>query len=67
MSLNGFLRFERDRVLLDFLVFLLDILEYEKLIKELSLENIQKAANQYFNVENYVQITLYPENPPGEN
>ena len=45
----------------------LDILEYEKLIKELSLENIQKAANQYFNVENYVQITLYPENPPGEN
>ncbi len=45
----------------------LDILEYEKLIEELSLGNIQKAANQYFNVENYVQITLYPENPPGGN
>ena len=45
----------------------LDILEYEKLIEELSLGNIQKAANQYFNVENYVQITLYPENSPGKN
>ncbi len=45
----------------------LDILEYEKLIKELSLGNIQKAANQYFNVENYVQITLYPETSPGGN
>ncbi|HCN25151.1 MAG TPA: insulinase family protein [Candidatus Marinimicrobia bacterium] len=45
----------------------LDILEYEKLIEKLSLGNIQKAANQYFNVENYVQITLYPENSPGEN
>ena len=45
----------------------LDILEYEKLIEKLSLGNIQKAANQYFNVENYVQITLYPETSPGEN
>ena len=45
----------------------LAILEYEKLIEELSLGNIQKAANQYFNVENYVQITLYPENSPGGN
>ena len=45
----------------------LDILEYEKLIEKLSLGNIQKAANQYFNVENYVQITLYPENSPGKN
>lgn len=40
---------------------LLDILEYDELVDGLSLEAIQATANQYLNTENYVKVTLYPE------
>ncbi|MFQ5709964.1 MAG: M16 family metallopeptidase [bacterium] len=38
-----------------------DILKYDKLVKHLSAKSIQKAARQYFDLDNYVQVVLYPE------
>ena len=38
-----------------------DILRYDELVESLTLEDIQKAAQKFFNVENYVQVTLFPE------
>ena len=40
---------------------LLDILKYDELVDDLSLEAIQKAAQRYLSTANYVQVTLYPE------
>jgi len=40
---------------------LLDILKYDELVDDLSLEAIQKAAQRYLGTANYVQVTLYPE------
>ena len=37
------------------------ILEYEHLIDGLSVEVIQRAAQDYLNIENYVKVVLYPE------
>lgn len=39
---------------------LLDILETERYIDGLTPEAIRRAARQYLNPENYVQVTLYP-------
>lgn len=38
-----------------------DILTYEKSLEDLNLEVIRLAANKYFNMNNYVQVTLMPE------
>ena len=35
--------------------------EYEKMIEALTPENIKAAANEYLDLENYVQIVLMPE------
>ncbi len=40
---------------------LLDILKYDELVDDLSLEAIQQAAKRYLGTANYVQVTLYPE------
>jgi len=37
------------------------ILEYDALVENLTLEDIQTAANTYFNLKNYVQVVLKPE------
>ena len=39
----------------------LRILDYEKLINGLTPEQIQQAAQKYFDMNNYVQVLLYPE------
>ena len=39
----------------------LNLLKYNEAIDELTLEDIQSAANVYLNTSNYVQVTLYPE------
>jgi len=38
------------------------IIDYEVLVDDLSVESIQKAANDYLNLNNYVKVVLYPEN-----
>ncbi len=38
-----------------------DILSYEERVSKLSPEAIRKAAQRYFDENNYVQVTLYPE------
>lgn len=38
-----------------------DILHYPNHVKELSNEMIIEAANKYFDLNNYVQVILYPE------
>jgi len=38
-----------------------NILQFEALVNELTLDNIQQAAKQYFGTKNIVQVTLYPE------
>jgi zinc protease len=40
---------------------MLDILDYAELVKTISLEEIQQAAVKYFNMNNYVRVTLFPE------
>jgi len=40
---------------------MLDILDYAELVKTISLEEIQQAAAKYFNINNYVRVTLFPE------
>jgi zinc protease len=38
-----------------------DILNYNRRIEQLSLAAIQRAAQRYFNTDNYVRVMLYPE------
>jgi zinc protease len=38
-----------------------EILDYANLVKSISLANIQRAAAKYFNMNNYVRVTLFPE------
>ncbi len=40
---------------------MMDILDYDQVAETVTLDEIQKAANKYFNMENYVRVTLYPE------
>ena len=40
---------------------MLDILDYAELVKTISLEEIQQSAARYFNMKNYVRVTLFPE------
>jgi zinc protease len=37
------------------------ILSYEKRINAITLDEIKDTAKRYFNMENYVQVVLYPE------
>ena len=39
----------------------LDILEYDRILKELSVDSLQKTAEAYLLFDNYVQVVLYPE------
>ena len=41
-----------------------NIVSFDKHIDKLSSNDIQKAASQYFNMENYVQVILRPEQTP---
>lgn len=43
-----------------------DILTFEKLIDQLTAEKVQEAATLYLRTDNYVQVSLYPENREGE-
>ena len=38
-----------------------DILNYDELVEGLTLESIQNTAQRYLDLDNYVQVTLYPE------
>jgi len=38
-----------------------DILTYERLVDALDIETIQTAARNYLRTDNYVQVSLYPE------
>jgi zinc protease len=38
-----------------------DITTYPELVGQLTLEDIQRAAQLYFNTDNYVNVVLYPE------
>lgn len=38
------------------------LLDYEKRVDALTLEDLQKAAQKYFDMKNYVRAVLYPEN-----
>ena len=37
-------------------------LEYPAMVDSLSIEAVQRAAQRYFNMDNYVRVVLYPEN-----
>ncbi len=37
------------------------VLAYEAQVKALTPEDLKKAARRYFNMQNYVQVVLYPE------
>lgn len=37
------------------------IVEFEDMVEKLSLENIRRAAQKYFNMTNYVQVILKPD------
>jgi len=37
------------------------LFNYEKTLEDLTAEKIQEAAKTYLNMENYVQVTLFPE------
>lgn len=37
------------------------MMKYNELVEALTLETIQKTANKYFDMNNYVQVSLYPE------
>jgi len=39
----------------------LNIINYLDLVRHLSVQSVQKAAQQYFNFENYVKVVLLPE------
>ena len=43
-----------------------DILTYDELVASLTTETVQKAAELYLRTDNYVQISLYPEEQPEE-
>ena len=38
---------------------------YEESIEEISIESVRTAAERYFDMGNYVQVTLYPESMKG--
>jgi zinc protease len=38
------------------------MLDYEKRVDALTLDDLQKAAQKYFDMKNYVRAVLYPEN-----
>jgi len=38
------------------------VLEYEKRVDALTTEDLKKAANKFFDMNNYVKAVLYPEN-----
>ncbi|MES2150289.1 MAG: insulinase family protein [Pseudomonadota bacterium] len=38
-----------------------EILKYEQQVNALTVEDLKAAAKRYFNMENYVQVVLYPE------
>jgi zinc protease len=40
-----------------------DILTGEKRVNAVTIKDVQEAANKYFNMNNYLQVVLYPENP----
>ncbi len=40
----------------------LEILEYEETLQEITLETVRDSAALYFDLENYVQVALLPEN-----
>ena len=37
------------------------MMKYDELVEALTLETIQKTANKYFDMNNYVLVSLYPE------
>jgi zinc protease len=39
----------------------LDILDYEESLLEITPEGVQRSAARYFDLDNYVQISLMPE------
>jgi zinc protease len=39
-----------------------DILTYEQRVDALTLQDLQKAAQKFFDMKNYVKAVLYPEN-----
>jgi zinc protease len=43
---------------------LADIPNGEKLISALTIQDLQKAAIKYLRTDNYVRVSLYPENFP---
>ena len=43
-----------------------DILTYDELVASLTPETVQKAAELYLRADNYVRISLYPEEQPEE-
>ncbi|MDA0747356.1 MAG: insulinase family protein, partial [bacterium] len=43
----------------------LTILTYNELVEGLTLEAVQKAAQKYFDMRNYVRVVLYPETMEG--
>ena len=38
-----------------------DVMKFDELVEALSLETIRKTAHMYFDMNNYVQVSLYPE------
>lgn len=40
------------------------IVDYEEIISKLSVEDLKKTANQYFNMDQYVKVVLFPEDQP---
>jgi zinc protease len=39
-----------------------NILDYEKRVDALTVQDLQKAAQKFFNMKNYIKVVLYPEN-----
>jgi len=40
----------------------MDILRYDELIEKVNSDYVQKTAQKYFDMKNYVEVVLYPEN-----
>ena len=40
---------------------MMDILDYAELVKTISLEDLKQSAAKYFNMDNYIRVTLFPE------
>jgi len=38
-----------------------DLMKYDELVESLTLETIQRTADKYFDMDNYVMVSLYPE------